>query len=83
MTALTASLRSSTLRLIVVLALLAVGLVVAAPVSANASSSAAPTAASGEPDFGPLTRAVIGAGEGAFFGFGLALGLTRRPSTRR
>jgi DNA-binding winged helix-turn-helix (wHTH) protein len=37
----------------------------------------------GEPDFGPLTRAVIGAGEGALFGFGLALGLTRRPSTRR
>ena len=33
----------------------------------------------GEPDFGPVTRAVIGAGEGALFGFGLALGLTRRP----
>jgi DNA-binding winged helix-turn-helix (wHTH) protein len=33
----------------------------------------------GEPELGWLTRAVIGAGEGAFFGFGLALGLTRRP----
>jgi DNA-binding winged helix-turn-helix (wHTH) protein len=33
----------------------------------------------GEPELGQLTRAVIGAGEGAFFGFGLALGLTRRP----
>jgi DNA-binding winged helix-turn-helix (wHTH) protein len=33
----------------------------------------------GEPDFGPLTRALIGTGEGALFGFGLALGVTRRP----
>jgi hypothetical protein len=33
----------------------------------------------GEPDFGPVTRAVIGTGEGALFGLGLALGLTRRP----
>jgi DNA-binding winged helix-turn-helix (wHTH) protein len=33
----------------------------------------------GEPDFGPIARAVIGTGEGALFGFGLALGLTRRP----
>jgi DNA-binding winged helix-turn-helix (wHTH) protein len=33
----------------------------------------------GEPEMGPLSRAVIGAYEGAFFGFGLALGLTRRP----
>jgi DNA-binding winged helix-turn-helix (wHTH) protein len=32
----------------------------------------------GEPDFGPLTRALLGAGEGATFGFGLAIGLTRR-----
>jgi DNA-binding winged helix-turn-helix (wHTH) protein len=32
----------------------------------------------GEPDFGPLSRAVIGTGEGAVFGLGLALGLTRR-----
>jgi DNA-binding winged helix-turn-helix (wHTH) protein len=33
----------------------------------------------GEPDFGPLSQAIIGAGEGAIFGFGLALGLMRRP----
>jgi DNA-binding winged helix-turn-helix (wHTH) protein len=33
----------------------------------------------GEPDFGPLTAALIATGEGALFGFGLALGLTRRP----
>ena len=33
----------------------------------------------GEPDFGPATRALIGTGEGAMFGLGLALGLTRRP----
>jgi hypothetical protein len=33
----------------------------------------------GEPDFGPLTAALIGTGEGALFGAGLALGLTRRP----
>ena len=33
----------------------------------------------GEPDFGPLTAAVIATGEGALFGLGLALGLTRRP----
>jgi DNA-binding winged helix-turn-helix (wHTH) protein len=32
----------------------------------------------GEPDFGPLTAAVIGTGEGALFGLGLSLGLTRR-----
>jgi hypothetical protein len=32
----------------------------------------------GEPDFGPLSAAVIAAGEGALFGLGLALGLTRR-----
>jgi DNA-binding winged helix-turn-helix (wHTH) protein len=34
----------------------------------------------GEPDFGPLTRALLGTGEGAVFGFGLAMGLTRRPA---
>jgi hypothetical protein len=34
----------------------------------------------GEPDFGPVTRALIGTGEGALFGFGIAMGLTRRPS---
>lgn len=33
----------------------------------------------GEPEMGPLSRGVIGAYEGALFGFGLALGLTRRP----
>ncbi len=32
----------------------------------------------GEPDFGSVSQAVIAAGEGALFGFGLALGLTRR-----
>jgi len=36
----------------------------------------------GEPDFGPLSQRLIGTGEGAIFGFGLALGLTRRPSSR-
>jgi len=35
----------------------------------------------GEPDFGPVTAAIIGTGEGALFGFGVALGLTRRPSS--
>jgi len=34
----------------------------------------------GEPDFGPVSQAVLGAGEGAMFGLGLALGLMRRPS---
>jgi DNA-binding winged helix-turn-helix (wHTH) protein len=34
----------------------------------------------GEPDFGPVSQAVLGAGEGAVFGLGLALGLMRRPS---
>jgi DNA-binding winged helix-turn-helix (wHTH) protein len=35
----------------------------------------------GEPDFGPLTAALISIGEGAVFGFGLMLGLTspRKP----
>jgi DNA-binding winged helix-turn-helix (wHTH) protein len=33
----------------------------------------------GEPDFGPISQAIIGFGEGALFGFGLALGLMRRP----
>ncbi len=32
----------------------------------------------GEPDFGPLTAALISLGEGATFGVGLAFGLTRR-----
>ena len=33
----------------------------------------------GEPDFGPVSRAIIGTGEAFIFGFGLSLGLTRRP----
>ena len=33
----------------------------------------------GEPGFGPLTAGLISTGEGALFGVGLALGLTRRP----
>jgi DNA-binding winged helix-turn-helix (wHTH) protein len=33
----------------------------------------------GEAGFGPLSRAIIGTGEGALFGLGLAVGLTRRP----
>ena len=32
----------------------------------------------GEPDFGPMTRAVLSAFEGGSFGFALTLGLTRR-----
>lgn len=32
----------------------------------------------GEPDFGPVTRALIAFGEGATFGLGVALGLLRR-----
>ena len=35
----------------------------------------------GEPDFGRLSQAVLAFGEGALFGFGLTLGLTRRPSS--
>jgi hypothetical protein len=33
----------------------------------------------GDPNFGPVTRTVIGTGEAGIFGLGLALGLTRRP----
>lgn len=36
----------------------------------------------GEPGFGPLTQAVMGAFEGGVFGASLAYGLTRRPSPR-
>ncbi|TAK14181.1 MAG: hypothetical protein EPO35_09610 [Acidobacteria bacterium] len=32
----------------------------------------------GEPDFGPVSRAIIATGEAVVFGLGLALGLTRR-----
>jgi DNA-binding winged helix-turn-helix (wHTH) protein len=35
----------------------------------------------GEPGFGPVTAALIGMGEGAVFGLGLALGLTHRRSS--
>ena len=37
----------------------------------------------GESDFGPITRALIGTGEGAIFGLGLTLGLTRYPWRKR
>jgi DNA-binding winged helix-turn-helix (wHTH) protein len=37
----------------------------------------------GEPDFGAVTAAMVGAIEGAAFGCGLTLGLTRRPRSRR
>jgi hypothetical protein len=37
----------------------------------------------GEPDFGPMTAAAVGALEGAAFGCGLTVGLTRRPRSRR
>lgn len=33
----------------------------------------------GEPDFGPISQAIIGFGEAALFGLGLTFGLTRRP----
>ena len=33
----------------------------------------------GEADFGPLSQAIVGFCEAALFGFGLALGQTRRP----
>ena len=33
----------------------------------------------GEPDFGPVSAAILGTGEGLLFGAGLAFGLTRRP----
>lgn len=35
----------------------------------------------GEPEFGPVSQRLLGTGEGAIFGFGLALGLMRRPSS--
>lgn len=37
----------------------------------------------GEPEFGALTAAAVGAVEGAAFGCGLVLGLTRRPRSGR
>jgi DNA-binding winged helix-turn-helix (wHTH) protein len=35
----------------------------------------------GEPDFGPLTRLLIAAGEAGTFGAGLAIGVTRSPTS--
>jgi hypothetical protein len=37
----------------------------------------------GEPDLGPRTRSFLAAYEGGLFGFGLVLGLTRRPPETR
>jgi hypothetical protein len=37
----------------------------------------------GEPDFGPVTRLLLGAFEGGLFGFALAWGLTTRPRESR
>jgi len=37
----------------------------------------------GEPELGPRSRAALAAYEGLLFGFGLTLGLTRRPPPRR
>jgi DNA-binding winged helix-turn-helix (wHTH) protein len=56
-----------------------VGGTIHAIAQASAGSEAALTPLSrllGEPAFGPLTRALLGMGEGAMFGAGLALGLT-------
>lgn len=36
----------------------------------------------GEPDFGPVSRAILAFGEAGLFGLGLAYGLMRRPSPR-
>jgi hypothetical protein len=36
----------------------------------------------GEPDFGPVSGALLGLGEGAMFGLGVAAGLTRRRKAR-
>ena len=33
----------------------------------------------GEPDFGPVSKAILAFGEGAIFGLGLSYGLMRRP----
>lgn len=50
---------------------------------ATASSSAAALTPLGrlvgEPDFGPVAQTVLGTAEGALFGLGIGLGLTRRP----
>ena len=36
----------------------------------------------GEPEFGPITRALISVGEGGTFAIGVAAGLTRRAHNR-
>jgi DNA-binding winged helix-turn-helix (wHTH) protein len=47
--------------------------------SAGAQTTLAPLGRLlGEPDFGPVTAAVIGTGEGVLFGAGLGFGLTRK-----
>ena len=63
-----------------------VGGTIHAVAEAAAGSEAALTPLShvlGETDFGPISRALIGMGEGAMFGFGVSLGLTRRPPESR
>jgi hypothetical protein len=60
-----------------------VGGTVHAIAQASAGSQAALTPLAhlvGEPEFGPVTRALIGMAEGGLFGLGLALGLTHRPA---
>jgi hypothetical protein len=52
-----------------------------AQVSAGSQTTLTPLAhLIGEPDFGPVTAALIGTGEGALFGLGVILGLTHRTS---
>jgi DNA-binding winged helix-turn-helix (wHTH) protein len=49
--------------------------------SAGAQTTLAPLGRLlGEPDYGPLTAAVIGTGEGVLFGAGLGFGLTRKSA---
>jgi DNA-binding winged helix-turn-helix (wHTH) protein len=62
-----------------------VGGTIHAIAQASTGSEAALTPLSrllGEPGFGPLTRALIGTGEGGVFGLGVALGLTHHPVVR-
>jgi DNA-binding winged helix-turn-helix (wHTH) protein len=55
-----------------------------AQASAGSQIALAPLGAwIGEPAFGPLTRTLVAAAEGALFGSGLAWGLTRRAGARR
>lgn len=58
-----------------------VGGTIHAIAKASAGSQAALTSLGrlvGEPDFGPISGALLGMGEGGIFGVGVALGLTRR-----